>query len=91
MKEKIIKLLRLPEKIQCDKRMHFMVGSVFTSLAMCIIPQLYIIVMLAVALAWGIEFSQRIFAWGDYDNMDAIAVVAGSFVVILPTVVAYYV
>ena len=87
MKDKIVKLLRLPDKIPCDKRMHFMVGVVFASIAMCITTQLYIIAILTIILAFGIEFSQKIFKWGDYDNIDAIAVVFGSTIVVLPQIV----
>ena len=31
----ITKLLRLPEAIPCDKRMHYIIGSVFTAILLC--------------------------------------------------------
>lgn len=80
----IVELLRLPEKIPCDKRLHGLVGALFTALLLCTPLSVYIVVIALIVLAWGIEVSQKVFKWGTYDNYDAIAVVIGGLIVMLP-------
>ena len=84
---KIKEILRLPEKIPCDKRMHYLVGSVFASLLLCFSIDVMYISLATIVLAWGIEVSQKVFKWGSYDNFDALAVVVGGLVVVLPYIV----
>ena len=83
----ITKLLRLPEAIPCDKRMHYLVGSIFTTILLCIPLSMFAVVIALIVLAWGIEVSQRVFKWGTYHNYDAIAVVIGGLVVMLPYII----
>ena len=83
----LTKLLRLPEKIPCDKRMHYIVGSVFTAILLCTPLSMFAVVIALIVLAWGIEVSQKVFKWGTYDNYDAIAVVVGGLVVMLPYII----
>ena len=70
-------LLRLPEKIPNDKRLHFMIGVVYTSILVMFTLNLWIILTTLIALAWGIEVFQKITKSGNYDNLDALAVVIG--------------
>lgn len=81
---KLVRLARWPEKLPCDKRMHWIIGSVFTAILLCMPLSVVTIVVALVGLAWGIEVSQKVFKWGTYDNWDAVAVVIGGLVVILP-------
>jgi len=83
MLNKINKLMRLPEKIACDKRLHFLVGVVFTMIVM-VMSTPFIASILLPIYAWGIEIYQRVTKSGTYDNYDAIAVVLGGVTVMLP-------
>jgi len=89
-KQEFFKLLRYPEKLPCDKRMHFILGvwliaglSVFTL-------NLYILGITLVTFAWGIEYFQKFTKSGQFDHMDAIAVVAGGLSVIVPIMIVIH-
>ena len=83
MKLKILnKLLRYPEKLPCDKRMHYIIGVVYMVIAMLFTHNLLILIPGLIILAWGIEWYQRITLSGDYDNYDALAVVAGGLTIL---------
>jgi len=77
------RVLRYPEKIPCDKRVHFMVGVFYTAMLTIFTLNVSIIIPFLVALAWGIKFSQKWTKSGTYDNYDALAVVAGGLTVYL--------
>ena len=79
----INEILRLPEKIQCDKRMHFIIGVVASWFLATIGLQFYWIGLLTLVLAWGIEFYQSITKSGTYDNYDALYVILGSLPIIM--------
>ena len=88
---KINELARLPEKIPCDKRLHYMLGTWFAFIEVVILVltvlnviTLLIALILLCVFAWAIEFSQKWLKWGKYDNNDALAVVLGGLIVILP-------
>ena len=83
----IVKLLRAPEKIPKDKLVHYLVGSIFTSILLCMTLSVFTITLLLVVLSWGIEISQKVFKWGNYDNYDAVSVVVGGLVVMLPYII----
>ena len=80
---KTFKIIRYPEKIPCDKRMHFMVGVFYTAILTVFTVNVFIVIPFLVALAWGIEFFQKWTKSGTYDNYDALAVVAGGLIVYL--------
>ena len=100
-----MEILRLPEKIPCDKRIHFIVGSVFTlfigiifilfssifssTFNLSFLTEIIIISILSGLFAYGIEISQKVFKWGTYDLIDAIATFSGSFIVILSFLVGH--
>ena len=96
-----MEILRLPEKIPCDKRIHFIVGSVFTLfigiifilfnsiLSFNFSTEIIIISILSGLFAYGIEISQKVFKWGTYDLVDAIATFSGSFIVILSFLIGH--
>ena len=81
------RLVRWPEKLPCDKRMHWVIGSVFTAILLCMPLSMVTVVAALVGLAWGIEVSQKVLKWGTYDNWDAVAVVIGGLIVMLPYIV----
>jgi len=87
MRDKIIKLLRSPEAIPCDKRMHFIVGSTITLAVLLLGFNLIITFILSLSLAYLIELTQKIFKWGEYDLRDAAATFAGSSVVIIAYII----
>jgi len=77
------KILRYPEKIPCDKRLHMLIGVVLVSILSVFTINVFIVLSTLVLIAWGIEFYQKITKSGTYDNYDAIAVVAGGLIVYL--------
>ena len=81
MQSKLNKLIRLPEKIPCDKRLHALVGVVLIAILSIFTLTWYIVFGILVFVAWGIEFYQKFTKSGTYDNWDAIAVVAGGLIV----------
>jgi len=81
LNKKINEIIRYPEKIPCDKRMHFMIGVVTIAVLTTLTLNAFIVMPFLVALAWGIEFYQKFTKSGTYDNWDAVAVVAGGLIV----------
>ena len=81
---KLNKLLRLPEMVPCDKRIHALVGTVIAAVLLSIGLAVYVVLIVIVIIAWGIEVYQLVTKSGQYDNWDAVAVVLGGLLVILP-------
>jgi len=77
----LFKVLRYPERIPCDKRLHMLIGVVLVSILTIFTINVFIIIPSLITLAWGIEFYQKFTKSGTYDNWDAIAVVAGGLIV----------
>jgi glycopeptide antibiotics resistance protein len=80
----INKLVRLPEKIPADKRLHFMIGVVFTSILMLFTFNMFIVYAVLVLFSFSIEILQKITKSGVYDNLDAVTVIIGGMFVMLP-------
>jgi hypothetical protein len=91
MKQSIInslnKLMRLPEKIPCDKRTHFIVGTVLMSILLTFNTNIVISFIITTIVAFGIEMYQKITKSGKYEIFDAIAVIIGSLFVLIPFIV----
>ena len=87
LNKKLNKIIRYPEKIPCDKRMHFMVGVFYTAILTVFTVNVFIVMPFLVALAWGIEFFQKWTKSGTYDNYDALAVMAGGLTVYLSNII----
>jgi len=81
MIEELNKILRLPEKIPCDKRLHMLIGVVLVSILTIFTTNVLVVSIALISLAWGIEFYQKFTKSGTYDNWDAVAVVAGGLIV----------
>lgn len=79
--------IRLPEKMPCDKRMHFVVGVVFASVLVMVGIPVAMVGLLSVAFAWGIEIYQKVTGSGKFEHGDAIAVVIGAGCVLVPLLV----
>lgn len=77
------KIIRFPEIIPKDKRLHFLCGAVLASLLSFFTPTLYIII-LGVIISVGLEFYQRITKSGQFEYMDMLATFLGFLVVLLP-------
>ena len=83
MLNKLNKILRFPEKLRCDLRLHMLIGVVLVAILSIFTLTWYIVFGILVFVAWGIEFYQKLTKSGTYDNWDAIAVVAGGLIVYL--------
>jgi len=83
MNKTLNKIIRYPEKIPCDKRLHMIIGVLYISMLTIFTLNVFIIIPSLITLAWGIEFFQKFTKSGTYDNWDAIAVIAGGLIVYL--------
>jgi len=83
MLKQLNKIIRYPEKIPADKRLHMLVGVFYTAILTIFTINVFIVIITLVTLAWGIEFYQKLTKSGTYDNWDAIAVVVGGLIVYL--------
>jgi len=83
MNKTLNKILRFPENIPCDKRLHMLIGVVLVSILSVFTINVFIVLSTLVLVAWGIEIYQKFTKSGTYDNWDAIAVVAGGLIVYL--------
>jgi len=83
MISKLNKLLRFPEKLRCDIRLHILLGVVLVSILTVFTINAFIVISTIVFVAWGIEFYQKFTKSGTFDNWDAIAVVVGGLIVYL--------
>jgi len=83
MLNKLNKILRYPEKIPCDKRLHILSGVVLVSILTVFTINAFIVISTLVLFALGIEFYQKFTKSGTYDNCDAIAVVIGGLIIYL--------
>ena len=87
MIEELNKILRLPEKIPCDKRLHMLIGVVLVSILTIFTTNVLVVSITLIVIAWGIEFYQKFTKSGTYDNWDAVAVVAGGLIVYLSHII----
>jgi hypothetical protein len=81
------KLMRLPEEVPCDKRIHFIVGTVLMSLLLTFNTNIVISFIITTFVAFGIEIYQKKTKSGKYEIFDAIAVIIGSLFVLMPFIV----
>ena len=77
------KILRYPEEIPSDKRLHYIIGTVLTAIVAIFTVNLYIMLCLLVLVAYGIEYGQRWTKSGHFDHLDAIAVILGGLTVMV--------
>ena len=83
MLERLNKILRYPEIIPCDKRLHFLVGAVVASVMVLFIKPI-VVFILGLFISFGIEYYQKLTKSGKFDRYDALATIAGFIVVITP-------
>jgi len=79
--------MRLPEKLPCDKRIHFIAGTVLMSLLLTLGVNIVISSIITVIVAFGIEIYQKHTGSGKYEILDAVAVIVGGLFVLLPYLV----
>ena len=83
MINKLNKILRYPEKLRCDLRLHMLIGVVIVAILTVFTVNVFVIAPILVTVSWGIELFQKITKSGTYDNYDAVAVVVGGLIVYL--------
>ena len=83
MINKLNKILRYPEKLRCDLRLHMLIGVVVVAILTIFTVNIFVIAPILVTVSWGIELFQKITKSGTYDNWDAVAVVVGGLIVYL--------
>ena len=79
----LFEIMRYPEKIRCDLRLHFMIGTVLTAFIAIFIVNLYIMLGLLLLVAYGIEYGQKWTKSGQFEHWDAIAVILGGLTVMV--------
>jgi len=83
LNKKINSILRYPEKLRCDLRLHMLLGVVVVAILTIFTVNIFVIAPILVTVSWGIELFQKITKSGTYDNYDAVAVVVGGLIVYL--------
>jgi len=83
------KIIRYPEVIPCDKRMHILVGVIFTSILTMFTQDIFVITPILVTLSWGIEYFQKWTKSGQFDNYDALAVMVGGLIVYVSHIIQF--
>ena len=83
LNKKINSILRYPEKLRCDLRLHMLIGVVLVSILTIFTINVWVVSIALITLSWGIEFYQKFTKLGTYDNYDALAVVVGGLIVYL--------
>lgn len=86
MIDKLNKILRLPERIPCDKRIHFLVGSIIASILVLFMQPAYVLTI-GMFLSIGLEYYQKYTKSGNFNITDMIATISGFLVVLLPVAV----
>ena len=86
MIDKLNKILRFPERIPCDKRIHFLVGSIIASMLVLFIQPAYVLTI-GIILGIGLEYYQKYTKSGNFEIMDIISTISGFLVVLLPVTV----
>jgi uncharacterized membrane protein len=80
---KLNDLIRYPEKIPCDKRLHALVGVVFTSILLSLGVALMPVFLMLITFGIGIELYQKNTNAGTFDIFDALATIIGGAFVML--------
>jgi len=83
MINKLNKILRFPEKLRCDLRLHMLIGVILVSILTIFTTNVLVVSITLITLAWGIEVYQKLTKSGTYDNYDALAVMVGGLIVYL--------
>jgi len=83
MNKTLNKLMRYPEKIPCDKRMHMLIGVLLISILTIFTTNVFIVNATLISVAWGIEYFQKWTKSGQFDHLDAVAVLIGGEIVYL--------
>ena len=94
IKDKIInymnKIMKILERLPCDNRIHFIIGAILTSFLLVCGVNIFFTFMILTLTAYGIELYQKITDHEDYKLYDALVVLVGGVVVILPIIIKVY-
>ena len=77
-------IIRAPEKLACDKRIHMLVGVLLTSVLVVMGVNVGLTVVIVSTIGILVEVYQLKSGAGAYDVMDALAVLIGSILVAVP-------
>ena len=77
------KFLRTPEIIPCDKRLHFIIGVVFSFFFAFFTSNIVAQLIALIIVGFGIEAYQYFTKSGQVEVLDAIAVILGGIFIIL--------
>ena len=83
----IYKILRYPEIIPCDKRLHFILGVTFSFIVSIITGNIYIETISIVLFGFGIELFQYITKSGKVELLDAVATIIGGLFIIVEQII----
>jgi len=81
------KIMRYTEKIPCDKRIHFIVGSVIAVALMLFNLEPIVILIIVSLIGYLVEVYQYTTKSGSYDIKDAIAVALGGLLPLVPEII----
>jgi len=77
-------IIRLPEKIPCDKRIHFIAGSIIASILLAVIASIAVSFFAVAFAAIAVEVFQKLTKTGEFSCLDCLAVIVGGGFVFLP-------
>ena len=77
-------LRKIASLIGCDKRIHALAGSIIMAILLSIGIEVQLSLLIVTAIAFAVEFYQKATNTGEYDNIDAVAVIVGGIIVLLP-------
>ena len=86
MIDKLNKILRFPERIPCDKRIHFLVGSIIASILVLFMQPAHVLAV-GIILGIGLEYYLKYTKSGNFEITDMIATISGFLVVLIPVAV----
>jgi len=94
IKDKIInymnKIMKILERLPCDNRIHFIIGAILTSFLLVCGVNVFFTFMILTLTAYGIELYRKMTDPEGYELYDALVVLVGGVVVILPIIIKVY-
>ena len=76
-------ILRPLSGIPRDKLEHGIIGAFIMMIALLFTSSILTLAGIIVGVAYGIEISQKVFKWGKFEHLDALAVMIGGAIIYL--------
>lgn len=76
-------ILRPLDIIPCDKLKHGIIGAFVMMGAMLFTSSALVLAGVIISVAYGIEITQKVFKWGKFEHLDALAVIVGGAIIYL--------